>query len=81
MKRDEQLILKILGWVRDNVQGSEPSGAPDCREYDPETLHYHVKLCRQEGLIEADIPESPDGTGTIFQGITSSGHGYLNRNC
>ena len=77
MRRDCKLILKILRYVRDNADATNPLDPPDCEAYNSEVVAYHVQLCAEAGFIRLS------GSGALLDqkagilALTWDGHELL----
>ena len=80
MELDDQLVLKILRYVRDNATDQRPLDTPDCFDYPSGVVRYHVKLCVQANFLEEFLPRALSGTIRI-RSLTWHGHKYLKANC
>ena len=78
MKRDKDLILKILRWVRDTADGRKALDAPDCNGHDRAVVRYHVRLCHEAGFIDSVVPG--DGEDIRIRALTWTGHEHLDAN-
>ena len=81
MKRDKDLILKILRWAEGE---QKPKGSalsvPDFRGYDTDYVYEHVRLCVEAGYLAPGrtAVNSPDFTKV--RRITWLGHEHLDAN-
>ena len=79
VKRDATLILKILSYVRDNATDRQPLPVPNCKDYDPDVVRYHVRLCIEAGFLREFEPRVMSGEIRI-QSLTWQGHEHLEAN-
>ena len=78
MKRDNELILRILRYVRDNANDQDSIRMPDFNGIDANNIRYHAKLCIQAGYVEGNVGHR----GMIYiLSLTWQGHEYLEANC
>ena len=78
MKRDIELVLRILRYARDNANDRDPLRLPDFQGIDSNVIRYHAELCIQAGHIEGSVGHR----GMInLLSLTWQGHEYLEFNC
>ena len=87
MKRDIQLILDILAYVRDNANSCDLLLVPNINKlqsnflHGEHVIHYHVELCVQAGFLSVE-ETGIDAPGTRISeygiiDLTWLGHEYL----
>ena len=78
MKRDMQLIYKILRYAEERANGRRLD-APSCTDYSPEQVHYHIGLCEQAGYLEVALAGANPGGPPyyVIVALTWSGHEVL----
>ena len=76
MKRDMELIRKILCYVEKNATCTMPVRLPSFDSHSAEAVEYHVKLCEQAGYLELHHPELMDEELGILC-LTWDGHERL----
>ena len=76
MKRDMELVRKILIAIEESncTMGFITLNFDN---YSDEQISYHVKLLRENGLIEAVDASSTDGIAWMPTGLTWEGHDYI----
>lgn len=83
MKRDKELILKLLRYVRSNGDNRTDMQVPDCSNVDPDVVRYHMELCIDAGFVNA-VTQDTHQSGLKILGVRSltwAGHEYLDANC
>ena len=68
MKRDTELIRHILEYVECNSE-SKFLAAPSIEGYKSSEVQYHIKLCKEAGLVNVD--------GGNLRSLTWQGHNML----
>ena len=79
MDQDDKLILKILYYVRDNADGSKPLCIPNCNDYAPNVIRFHVELCEERGYIVLSKGKMMSGAVGILR-LTAFGIDYIRDN-
>ena len=83
MKRDMDLIRKILFYIEDNYQagGSPIDICEDCIDgYSSGEIYEHCQLAYQSGLIQKPLDASTTtGRFCLVSSLTNSGYDYLDK--
>jgi hypothetical protein len=79
MKRDFELIRKILSDVQEEAPGLMIRGFDYEEQYDPATIGAHVTLLIDQGLMEGIVSKSLDAGIVAFAitGLTWEGHDFI----
>jgi hypothetical protein len=77
MKRDFDLIRRILHDIEKLPAGESLQGLEYSNDYDQETVDAHVELLIKKGLIEGEILGGTGGSMTRVTGLTWTGHDFL----
>jgi len=78
MKRDLQLIRKLLLFIEDKSNGSEPiRGNIPIEDYTEQQIHYHLGLLTSAGLIKAIGANRGDMVIYLPITLTWDGHEFL----
>jgi hypothetical protein len=78
MKRDFELVRKILLQVESTPAGFGPIALEFPDEYDQALVNEHVDLLLQANLIQGKLVRSMQGIiGMAIQGLTWEGHEFL----
>jgi hypothetical protein len=77
MKRNFDLIRKIMLDAEAMPAGSLPFSLEYPNEYSPEEVNAHVALLKDAGLLNASIASYVEGGGThVIDGLTWDGHNF-----
>ena len=76
MKRDMDLILRILRWTEENAK-AKPLDIPDLEGIQPYEVAYHVLLCYEAGFLHVDIKEADTRKSVRIVSLSWQGHEYL----
>ena len=79
MNQDDDLILKILCYVRDNADGKKILRVPNCNNYEPHILRYHAQLCAEREYIVLSSTEPLSGKIGILR-LTAKGIDHIRAN-
>jgi predicted transcriptional regulator len=77
MKRDFQLIRKLLLEIECQSNGLNHVKLTDIKNYSKEQIQYHLALLHEAKLIVAYDTTSPAGLGFIVTRLTWEGHEFL----
>jgi hypothetical protein len=77
MKRDMELIRKILLAVEDSKDASRRGFRPEIDGYEDEVIQAHVGLLWNKGLLKAMDGSSRDGESYIITGLTWEGYDFI----
>ena len=77
MKRDMNLVRKILLEVEANTDGSTPLMTVSVENYSQDQIQYHLAILIDAGLIEAIDTSSASGIGYYPTRLTWEGHEFL----
>ena len=78
MRRNMDLIRRILCWVRDKEIADEVLAANNFPgDDDRRVVQYHAKLCYQAGFVEADNLRPDHGCEMFLHRLTWAGHDHL----
>jgi hypothetical protein len=78
MKRDFELIRKILLEVESSPAGSGPISIEFPGEYDQPTVNHHVDLLIDAGLINGKVIKGNSGiVAMALSGLTWAGHDFI----
>ena len=76
MHRDKDVIYHILKWSEENATGR-------ARKVDlninPDTLHYHIGLCKEAGFLRAQKLVDYDSDQYEIINLTWAGHNALDK--
>ena len=75
MKRDLNLILRILRHVETDGQPGKVLQPPDFQGIDQATVRYHVRLCSDAGFLK--LRQTQMGELDDIRELTWAGHEYL----
>ena len=83
MRQNWKLILKLLVFIRDKVNGKELLPVPSFCKFEPEVVEYHLRLCEEEGFVVSSKTEplldAPEGSIMGMVRITAAGHREIER--
>jgi hypothetical protein len=79
MKRDFDLIRKIVIAIAAEPAGSGYFSVSFPDEYDNPTVYEHIEMLIEAGLVEGEVSRSIDMgiTGIAIRGLTWAGHDFL----
>jgi hypothetical protein len=77
MKRDIELVRKILLAVEDSKDANRRGFRPKIDGYEDEVIQVHVGLLWNKGLIKAMDCSSSNGESYIITGLTWEGHDFI----
>ncbi|MCD8510125.1 MAG: DUF2513 domain-containing protein [Bacillus sp. (in: Bacteria)] len=77
MKRDMELVRKILIAIEDSNKDPHDTLELSLDEYEDLFVYYHIKLLYEAGLIDAMDASSMDGTEWYAKSLTWDGHEFL----
>jgi Hypothetical protein (DUF2513) len=78
MKRDMDIVRKILALVEDQPAGDPVNGMPTIGDASPATIAEHVQIMTDAGLLTGQvIGSSEQGYGVLIFGLTWKGHDFL----
>jgi hypothetical protein len=76
MKRDMELVVKILSFLEDKEDFINPV-TPEIEGYTEDEINYHLKLMDQAYLIEAKDWSSMSSTTWVASCLTNLGHDFI----
>ncbi len=76
MKRDMELVRKILFQLEERLEFDEPH-VPNVDGYLDNEIYYHLKLMREAGLIDAKDWSDDSGPYWVATSMTAAGHDFL----
>lgn len=78
MKRDLELVKLLLLEIEEKYQGNPIQSLPENeKNHSKQEIEYHLELMNSYGLINCRITKTFGGSHFIIQGITWSGHDFL----
>ena len=78
MRRDMELIHKILGWAEVNATGGAQPIGP-INGYTDQQVQYHIQLCGEAGYLRVQDMSSLAGSEFYIIQLTWRGHEELAR--
>lgn len=79
MKRDWELVRKILLTLEKQPEAVAVLRADEVKGFPPQMVAYHFKIMAQAGLIEVSDHSAYDGLNVIAHGLTWQGHEFLRK--
>ena len=79
MKRDMQLILRVLMWTEEHGN-THPIALPDFEGVSAAETSYHVRLCSEAGFLHITDSKEYPGRRVRILGLTWQGHEHLDAN-
>lgn len=76
MKRDMELVVKILNYLSDKADFDSPI-TPEVKGFSENQVYYHIKLMAQANLVEAKDWSTGDGPEWVVTSLTNKGHDFL----
>ncbi|WP_339674791.1 DUF2513 domain-containing protein [Cyclobacterium marinum] len=77
MKRDLELIKKILLWLEEDDDPFNPKNTVFLKNVEKEEFYYHLKLLWQGELVEAKVINNNSGEYYYPTALTWEGHEFL----
>jgi hypothetical protein len=77
MKRDLELIKKILLWLEEDTDPFKPKNTIFVENVEKYKFYYHLKLLLQGGLVEARVINNDSGEYYYPTALTWEGHEFL----
>lgn len=80
MKRNWELIRKIMLAVEDLASTQQVVSGDDIKGYASEVVSYHIQLLKEAGLVKASCSNSLDsGVECMASQLTWQGHEFLDK--
>lgn len=77
MKRNMELVIRILKVIEENESGDSFTLSMNDEGYDNNTVQYHLRLMSEADLITVIDTTTFDGEEYIITGMTWEGHDFL----